>query len=195
MFWYGWFFFTLGMLGVWLLVMLYTLIVKPKDEISSTFYRGLKRSGVLLLVYVIVVIVGAMLFSSQYGKECRPNTQEVEIMTPQAEAITKYILENGLPESMIDIPDLPYQWDNCEKNDEIVENCYFNIHKNEYSVYLNTRGGGGTSIIIKIDNKKSETGIFTRIKKSHNEKNIFEDKTHFMPYSTKNDGICNPMRM
>lgn len=62
-------------------------------------------------------------------------------------------------------------------------------------VYLNTLGGGGTSILIQIENEKSETGILTRIKKSNYDKNVLEVTTSIKSYSSKNDGICNPMRM
>jgi hypothetical protein len=37
-------------------------------------------------------------------------------MKPMAEKIADYIVENGIPESLKDIPDLPYRLEGCERS-------------------------------------------------------------------------------
>jgi hypothetical protein len=40
---------------------------------------------------------------------CGPNQSDVRVMKPMAEAISHYISKNGIPDSLEDIPNLPYK--------------------------------------------------------------------------------------
>jgi hypothetical protein len=149
-----------------------------------------KKAVKKLLLSYLVILVGYHLF---VGTSCGPNSADVKVMKPQAEAITNYILKNGIPKSMADIPDLPYAWDRCERRSSNTEECYFKVGKNQYNTQLNFISDKyGADIYIDTDNKKSETGIFTKIVIQSN--GTFEIKDRFKSYSTKNDGVCNPMR-
>ena len=46
---------------------------------------------------------------------CGPNQVDVEVMKPMAQKISEYIVKNGIPESLKDIPDLPYALKECKK--------------------------------------------------------------------------------
>jgi len=190
MFLYIFGFFTLVMLGIWLLLVLYMMIVKPKEgSSSSVFVKVLKRSGVLLLVYVIVVIVGAMIFTSQYTKECSPNKEDVKVMTPMAKAISDYIATDGIPKSLKDIPDLPYVLIGCNKSQENVEHCSFYVENSKYSLELYRL----LTLYLTIENKINKTGIYYDFKKDNRQDrwDLVKEKA----YSSKSTGICNPMRM
>ena len=192
MYWYILGFFTLGMLGVWLLVVLYTMIVKPKEgDSTSTFKKVLKRSGVLVLVYVVTVVVGTMVFFSQYEKECRPNEGDVKVMKPMGKVISNYIIKHGIPKSLKDIPDLPYALIGCNKSQENVEDCNFFLNEVRYDLTLYEYHIG--SLSIKIKNRISKTGIYYNLKRNnrHSGWDLVKEKA----YSSKSTGICNPMRM
>ena len=47
---------------------------------------------------------------------CRPSHSVVETATPMVEKIADYIVKYGVPESLEDIPDLPYELNNCNNN-------------------------------------------------------------------------------
>lgn len=46
---------------------------------------------------------------------CRPNYFTVKIATPMVKKISDYIVEYGIPESLDEIPDLPYELKGCER--------------------------------------------------------------------------------
>jgi len=69
---------------------------------------------------VIVSVVGGFVlgvfgFNALYHHTCGPNSADVKVMKPMAEKISDYIVKNGIPESLKDIPDLPYGLVGCEK--------------------------------------------------------------------------------
>lgn len=194
----------------------------------------------------IVVIVLYMLFA---GKSCGPNAKDVEIMTPQAEAISNYILKNGIPESLAEIPDLPYKLENCnqiklyskrikhqyveEKSKDgatgevLKETCVFTKENRTYSVYIRFVAdykqeiNANTNLNISIFQNNilyvGEGRLFISNKISETEMNYHYDFSNSLQkwtfynnpfvadekennnnpqiYSTKHDGICNPMRM
>jgi len=45
---------------------------------------------------------------------CRPDGEVVRVATPMVEKIADYIVKHGVPESLEDIPDLPYGFDECK---------------------------------------------------------------------------------
>lgn len=196
----------------------------------------------------IVVIVLYMLFA---GKSCGPNAKDVEIMTPQAEAISNYILKNGIPESLSEIPDLPYKFEGCKRTllygkyrkhgyiDEYYEDanktnakgelleevCMFEQNNRKYDVnirciamytddYIQNRDMYINKIFLNSEilrdgecrfvfyNKVSETGMSYDYELNKTNKkwvfhyfNLNGRKNNPWTYSTKDDGMCNPMRM
>ncbi len=153
-------------------------------------HKGWKKTFAVFAGFLAVLI----LFNFYVDKTCGPNAKDVEIMTPQAEAISNYILKNGLPESLGEIPDLPYKLQDCKWTEKNVEWCYFDMSEKKYSTRLYfVDYHKGIDIDIRIHNKKSDTGIYTEIEKKSN--TTYKIVDHLKPYSTKNDGICNPLRM
>jgi len=204
-------FFTLGMLGVWLLVVLYTMMVKPKEgDSSGTFKKVLKRSGVLVLVYVVTMVVGTMVFSSMYEKECTPNEEDVKVMKPMAETISNYIVKHGIPKSLEDIPDLPYELECEEVEEEYLAMNYINmvpVKKNKAQLYNKKEKCHFENIELSywLQNDLTDGAISASIDMHSSNKTIYstglyigkdgkfkKDKVDIG--SSKTDGICNPMR-
>jgi len=89
---------------------------------------------------------------------CRPDGEVVRVATPMVEKIADYIVKHGVPDSLADIPDLPYGLEGCSKSvkyekevdfhDTIVkthkdadwavyeQKCKFFYKNNEYKVIL-----------------------------------------------------------
>ncbi len=165
-----------------------------KEPLKKKTLLFLKKMGVYAPVAIAVIYLVYRLLMGYFEKECGPNPEDVKVMTPQAEAISNYILKNGIPKSLADIPNLPYALENCKWADENVEWCYFDINENKYSTRLYfVAYDNGIDIDVRIHSEKSETGMFTEIEKISN--GTFEVVEHLKAYSTKDDGICNPMRM
>ena len=158
----------------------------------TVFAQLFRKKSVKKLLLYYVVILGSYYLYVTYT--CSPKSADVKAMKPQAEVIKNYILENGIPGSLGEIPDVPYKLENCKWTEENVEWCYFNISGDRYSTRLYfVAYDNGIDIDVRIHNEKSETGVFTEIEKTSS--GTFKVVEHFKPYSTKNDGVCNPMRM
>lgn len=91
----------LGLIGLMVLTLVTMLVTR----------RGLKRTLAAFVGFLIII----GLFNLYVLKTCGPNAKDVETMIPQAEAISDYILKNGIPESLIEIPNLPYSLENCKQ--------------------------------------------------------------------------------
>ena len=172
------------MSGLILIVMLVVMVV-------VLFVKLVRQKPVKNLLISYAVILGS--YHLLVSSKCGPDRNEVKIMTPQVEVITEYILKNGVPESLMDIANLPYSWNSCNKATDgtNVEWCSFIVNGQEkYSGKLYILE---THIHIELYHKKSETGVYTDLNKQLNNSIIIEE--HLRSFSTKNDGICNPMRM
>ncbi len=188
------------------------------------------RKGWKRILQTLLSFIGAIVLLNYYVvKTCGPNSKDVELMTPQAEVITKYILKNGIPKFMADIPNLPYKLENCNREiwypkriDEVIEaKCVFIANDRTYDVsirfaanykqqYINDlsinilnsetlRSGGGD---LTFYNQETETGMDYNYEfDGENKKWVYDyfyvrgKRNNPQIYSTKNDGICNPMRM
>jgi hypothetical protein len=135
-------------------------------------------------------------------------------MKPMAEAISDYIIKHGVPESLRDIPNLPYRLEGCERKEEYlqVKNGRWDKSNQEEAVifdieekcrFLNNiiltldvtidqkSKFNDSSIRIGMWNKKTQTVSHLYLKKE-NRKYSIDDVLKFD--SGKTSGICNPMR-
>jgi len=85
-----------------------------KDPLKKKTLLFLKKMGVYVPVAIAVFYLAFRLLMGYFEKECGPNPEDVKVMKPQAEVITNYILENGIPKSLSEIPGLPYGLEGCE---------------------------------------------------------------------------------
>ena len=167
---------------------------------------------------LMLPLIALALFVLARFLSCGPNSADVKIMKPMAEKISNYIVKNGIPKSLKDIPDLPYGLEGCERSEEYWDNsnnktsdiekrfsfqmdekCYF-YHKNR-TIKLDF----GASSYIK--NYPNEWGVSINMRNSQTETvlksglSLKKEGDHFIMNdssisvsSSKNDGICSQMR-
>jgi len=97
--------------------------------------------------------IALALFAAARFVMCRPDGEVVRVATPMVEKIADYIVKHGVPESLADIPDLPYKLEGCrkktifKKNYKIVQeeeaewkeiwiNCKFKNQKYKFNLQL-----------------------------------------------------------
>jgi hypothetical protein len=187
-----------------------------------TFFMSKGWKKALYTFISFLVIIG--LFILYTNKACGPNAKDVEIMTPQAEAISNYILENGLPNSLAEIPDLPYKLEGCKKEtqftdqnlqtmkdknlaDHIIKNeeCFFNTDHSHYLIQVSVvekfKGNKYAYGTLKLYSNENQTGIdyiyIYDANKMQWEYKKFLNDTNRNPriYDNKTSGICNTLRM
>ena len=123
-----------------------------------------------------------------YAKfSCGPSLIDIYRMKPMAEKIANYIVKNGIPESLEDIPGLPYELEGCENIDDEKKCHYKKDSAYIVSIYIPITN----ELTLETFNTDSKTGIQYWFKKD-NTKIILERKGN--AYSSKTSGICNPMR-
>ena len=150
------------------------------------FVQMLRKKPLKKLLLSYGVILGGYYLYVTYT--CGPNRADVKVMKPQAEAITAYILKDGIPETLADIPNLSYQWGQCKMTSKNIELCHFKKNNTLYRTKIDH-----LFCILDIYNEKSETGVFVNFEKLND--GTWRVSKKLTPYSTKNDGICNPMKM
>ena len=167
---------------------------------------------------ISVVILGMFYLYVRYT--CGPNHADVKVMTPMAEAISDYIVKHGIPDSLEDISNLPYELEGCGKEEHyygdindttmehielpsrrgatgvtIDENCKFLENGRQYYVELTSLHDISSKIreaTIEIGNYKSKTWGVISVHSDKNRKVFMDNEINFG--SSKADGICNPMR-
>ena len=143
-----------------------------------------------------------------YNKKCSPNKEDIAIMKPMAQKIADYIVANGIPNSLQNIPDLPYEVEGCERVEEyrnysnnkstkdeaivlnIDEECkYFNNITIYFGVTLDLKDDtwGGRIELTSLN----ETVLIYSFRSDENNSFKFTDMDIG---NRKDDGICNPMR-
>ena len=158
------------------------------------FVVGIIISGVTMGYKGIIVVLGSFIFglwgfSRYYNYTCNPNQADVELMRPMTQKISDYIVKNGIPESLRDIPDLPYGLEGCEKHQKNLEKCIFYKNNKEYESEIYILG----DIYIEIYSKQTKTGLRYELTKNSSIKNWLISKSN-IAFSSKNSGICKPWR-
>lgn len=138
--------------------------------------RALAISAVVIVAYMLLVRF-----------TCGPNSKDVAIMRPMAEKISEYIVANGIPTSLKDIPGLPYGLECRKKNGN---NCSFEVGNYNYSINFYKPSYGGYELKLFSDNKTGYKVYFNTNKNNE----LTSNKNDSGAYSTKTSGICNPMR-
>jgi hypothetical protein len=146
---------------------------------------------------IIIVTIGAFyLFSKIY---CGPNYFDVRVMKPMAEKISDYIVKNGIPESLKDIPDLPYGLEGCERDKEFdyqenckIENKMMNLYFKHGKYTIDDKIYEEANLEMRhVVNNTTKTGLLMEFEKKNNS---FVQVDEVKIYSGKTDGICNSMR-
>ena len=154
---------------------------------------------------ISVVILG--MFHIYVRHTCGPNSSDVKVMKPMAEKISEYIVKNGIPESLKDIPDLPYGLEECRK-----ETIYGPLVRTYFTEGAQWKGNTEIchfkNITLRFRLSKSlkekdadwygslemdsirNTGLWMQVQKNKN-KNFYFGQISF---SGKKDGICTTLR-
>jgi len=117
---------------------------------------------------------------------CGPNSHDVKIMKPEAKAIADYVVKNGVPKSLKDIPDLPYGLVECEHIQHNLERCIFYRNNAKYRTEIYILG----DMSIEIYADKTDTGLRYDLNKYSN--NQWEISKSNISYSGKSSGFCAP---
>lgn len=173
-----------------------------------------------IIVAIASFVFGWFGFNAYYHHACGPNSSDVKVMKPMAEKISAYIVKNGIPESLKDIPDLPYGLEGCEREvkyskfnsneliDEKVdskekadfynmnEDCNFSYKKRIYSIELDKGWSRNIEDIsrgsVDIGNKQSHT--WASLGFDLNSIGEVKIRYGFSFASSKTDGICKSWR-
>ena len=196
-----------------------SLILKGGGAISLTSFLIL---AVMVVIFAITLIlsnndrVHTVMFLSIIGFYiltqlcCAPNPFDMYKMTPMAEKISTYIEQNGIPKSLKDIPDLPYELKECKK--EITygdENDIPRTYKTEKSRWVDIEErchfknitlhfGLGKSLKFKKDKwvgtlsmNSSHNTVLGMDTNEHNNSKFYFDE---MGFQGKTSGICNSLK-
>ena len=107
----------------------------------------------------IISTIG-MLALSGCSLFCGPNMSDVGVMKPMAQKISDYIVKNGIPESLKDIPDLPYGLVECNKKRADEEaRCIFIAKDKKYD--LTFFMGHETHYILILNQEKTHTAMIS----------------------------------
>jgi len=139
------------------------------EWVESVYSQSIRTGTFLILALIGIVFVLSLLFSKRkkvhltllifmvvfyiFAKvHCGASLKDVSVMKPMAEAISNYIVKNGIPKSLKDIPDLPYELEGKCEMKHIFLNGYTEVnnkanadwqtftynckYKKKYNIYL-----------------------------------------------------------
>ena len=152
-----------------------------------------------IIVAIASFVFGWLGFNAYYHHACGPNSSDVKVMKPMAQKISAYIVKNGIPESLKDIPDLPYGLEGCERDKEFdyQENCKFkhkmiNIYFRHGKYTIDNKTYEEADLEMRhVVNNTTETGLLVDFKKKNNS---FIQLDKIKLYSGKTSGICKSWR-
>ena len=159
---------------------------------------------------ILVYIVSLVGFNYFYNYTCGANSADVKVMKPMAQKISDYIIKNGIPESLKDIPDLPYGLVGCKKEityadagytprtyrteksqwEEKVEICHFKNITLRFRLAKDLIQKDATWNGSLIMDSSHDTGLWMEIEEHDNEKIYFGK----MSFSGSTKGICRPWK-
>jgi len=157
------------------------------------------QKSIVILSVVGGFVLGVFGFNALYSHTCGPNSADVKVMKPMAEKISAYIIKNGIPKSLKEIPDLPYGLVGCTVKriyDYPEETC--RILSSNRNIKIHFDHGESTidkihysEVNLNMKNEATETGMHMQLSQKNNNVFMLEDKKF---YSGKISGICNPMK-
>jgi hypothetical protein len=198
---------------VLIILVLMVLFILSMAIVSANF--GARYIPAVIATFVL----GWFGFNAYYKHACGPNSADVKVMKPMAQAISDYIIKHGVPESLKDIPDLPYGLVGCERvvyysqfdnkiyeyikvkerekatTESVREQCNFIANKRDY--YFKYRSlfdleNNTKGVTIEIGNNDSLTWTLFHFKTNENNITTGDSMANFK--CSKDTGICNPMR-
>ena len=146
-----------------------------------------KRVKKLLISYAVIL-------SSYYlyvTFTCGPNSADVRLMKPQAEAISNYILKNGIPESLNKISGLPYALEGCSKQTKTEETCSYRNNNKLYTINFYRFMPGSYTLRIDTAHENGITRVAAHFEEQNNGTWILESLNAHLAFGK---GLCNPMR-
>ena len=212
---------VIGTIGFMLSLALHPLII---PIVIMLFVISMIIAGVTVGYKGVIVTIGSFVFgclgfNPYYHYACGPNSSDVKVMKPMAQKISEYIVKNGIPESLKDIPDLPYALEGCEKKVEFIkhmiakdikinnsknatyeivdEKCNFTLSNRFYEVYSHRYkyfdNSKYESMTLRVYQYDSKTGVEYDLKydKKWKMENNYES---IRVYDNKTDGICKPWK-
>lgn len=81
---------------------------------------------VIITPFVLLALFIAVRFLS-----CGPDIEVVKVASPVVNQIADYIVENRIPESLEDIPGIPYELNECSKKEVYWKNGELTLNKEE----------------------------------------------------------------
>ena len=196
--------------GVILLPIFISLPIYVLIFIIAFFVLGIKFGYKAVWIIMLSFPLGWLGYSHIYKITCGPNAQDVKVMKPMAKAISGYIVKNGIPASLSNIPNLPYELQDC-KRDEYYSGIYSKkVPKNkaigyDIDIKCKTKRGITVKLGLFMDYEDNTTylginfestngtkyGILMQKKANETVYDIEEDK----PYKINFESICrNPMK-
>jgi hypothetical protein len=173
-------------------------------------------SGIMCGVFMgykgVIIVIGSFIFgwfgfNAYYKHACGPNSADVKVMKPMAQKISEYIVENGIPESLKDIPDLPYGLEGCRRETTYgpsvkiyftkdaewknnTETCNFKNITLRFSLFKSLKEKDAKwDGSLEMDSSH-DTGLWMQIEEYDNKK-MYLGK---MSFSGKTSGICKSWR-
>jgi hypothetical protein len=176
------------LIGLIIVLIIYLLVAKRKK-------RALIISAVILGAYMLYV-----------NYACSPNKKDMKAMESMTEAIKDYLIKYRLPNSLKDIPNLPYKLEECKTDirygklqidqdgksqwKERLEICHFKNITLHFSLTKDIMKKDAKWYGSLIMDSSHDTGMRMDIEE-HDDKNFYFGRIIFYGSTS---GICNPMR-
>ncbi len=160
---------------------------------------------VLVIIGIVVVIV--LMFNILKTIRCSPDEKVKEVALPLATVIIKYIEKNGVPKSLQEVQEIPYQLKDCNitRHEESMrdyisiedrEKCYFITKDKKYKLrveHSHSTNNYGRYRHIYINIKQNKTEYMYQIYYDKKIKKwLYEHYPNANVYHYSTRAICNP---